>query len=401
VSTEVFRYTARSHAGESVAGALRAESRTAAAIDLQRRSLFVTSLSRSEGRGIRVDMLLGNRRSALLAFFRAFSVLISAGVPLRRALSVTVTHCNDRRLREALRAVVADVEYGSSLSAAFARRPRDFSALHAAMVGAGEAGGVLDDVLERVADVLEHEHTVRKKIQAALVYPAIVAAAASMLILFLMVHVLPMFASLFARFAVPLPWPTRVLLGLATNLGSLRALPVVIAGIVVVVALTRVKPVQLEALDRIRLHVPLVGILFRDSIVARLTRMLGVLLRSGVSVLAAIDVVAPVSGSRSYESRLRRVGDALRRGAGVHVAFQHDFECDPLTLALIGVGEESGSLDTMLLAAANYLDIEVETTIAMLASILEPALIGVVGVIVGFIVFSIFLPLYGLIGSIT
>ncbi|MGH7715550.1 MAG: type II secretion system F family protein, partial [Vulcanimicrobiaceae bacterium] len=125
------------------------------------------------------------------------------------------------------------------------------------------------------------------------------------------------------------------------------------------------------------------------------------LLRSGVSVLAAVDVVAPVAGSRTYERDLRRVGDALRRGVNIHAAFEHNFACDPLTLALIGVGEESGALDTMLLAAANYLDIEVEATVATLASVLEPALIAVVGVIVGFIVFSIFLPLYGLIGSIT
>lgn len=401
MSTGVFRYTARSRAGESVAGVLRAESRTAAAIDLQRRALFVTSIARSESNRIHIDTLLGRRRNALLAFFRAFSVLLRAGVPLRRALGVTVTHCNDARLREALRAVVADVEFGSSLSEALARRPRDFSALHTAMIGAGEAGGVLDDVLDRIAEVLEHEHTVQKKIQTALVYPAIVAAAAAILILFLMVHVLPMFASLFAQFAVPLPWPTRVLLGFGKTLGSIRVVPVLIAGIAGILALSCIRSAQLETLDRIRLHAPLLGLLFRDTIVARLTRMLGVLLRSGVSVLAAIDVVAPVSGSRAYERGLHRVGDALRRGVGIHAAFQQNFACDPLTLALIGVGEESGALDTMLLAAANYLDIEVEATLGTFASMLEPALIGVVGVIVGFIVFSIFLPLYGLIGSIT
>jgi type II secretory pathway component PulF len=402
MSAEVFRYTARSHSGEPVAGALRAESRAAATLDLQRRSLFVTSLVPSQGSRLKAAAFFGHRRRALLAFFRAFSVLIRAGVSLRRALSVTVTHCSEKRLREALRAVLADVEYGSSLSTALARRPRDFSALQTAMIGAGEAGGVLDDVLERIADVLEHEHAVRKKVQTALVYPAVVAAAAAILILFLIVHVVPMFASLFARFTVPLPWPTRILLELGTTLGSIKSIPILVTAVAGLAAVSRlVRPRQIESLDRVRLKIPLIGVLLRYGALARLTRMLGVLLRSGVSVLTAIDVVAPVSGSRTYERGLRRVGDALRRGEGIHAAFQRNLSCDPLTLALIGVGEESGALDAMLIAAANYLDVEVEATLATLASILEPALIGVVGLIVGLIVFSIFLPLYGLIGSIT
>lgn len=402
MSAEVFRYTARSHSGESVAGALRAESRAAATLDLQRRSLFVTSLAPSRAGRVKAAAFFGRRRRALLAFFRAFSVLIRAGVSLRRALSVTVTHCSEKRLREALRAVLADVEYGSSLSSALARRPRDFSALQSAMIGAGEAGGVLDDVLERIADVLEHEHAVRKKVQTALVYPAVVAGAAAILILFLIVHVVPMFASLFARFTVPLPWPTRLLLELGTTLASIKSIPILVTAIAGLAAVSRlIRPKGIESLDRLRLKIPLIGVLLRYGALARLTRMLGVLLRSGVSVLTAIDVVAPVSGSRTYERGLRRVGDALRRGEGIHAAFQRNLSCDPLTLALIGVGEESGALDAMLIAAANYLDVEVEATLATLASILEPALIGVVGLIVGLIVFSIFLPLYGLIGSIT
>jgi type IV pilus assembly protein PilC len=239
-------------------------------------------------------------------------------------------------------------------------------------------------------------------VQTALVYPAVVAGAAAVLILSLIVHVVPMFASLFARFTVPLPWPTRVLLELGTALGTIKSIPILVTAMAGVAAVSRlVRPEQIESLDRVRLKIPLIGVLLRYGAVARLTRMLGVLLRSGVSVLSAIDVVAPVSGSRTYERGLRRVGDALRRGEGIHAAFQRNLSCDPLTLALIGVGEESGALDAMLIAAANYLDVEVEATLATLAAILEPALIGVVGLVVGLIVFSIFLPLYGLIGSIT
>ncbi len=403
MNVTVFRYTARSREGEAVAGILRAESVRAAAIDLQRRALFVTSLSvGSEKRRFTFPEIEGRRRRASLAFFRALSVLVRAGVSLRRALDVSVAHCGERRLREALRAVVADVEHGSTLSAAFARRPADFSPLQTAMIGAGETGGVLDDVLDRIADVLEREHTVRKKLQAALMYPALVAGAAILLIVFLMVHVVPMFASLFARFSVPLPWPTRMLLDLGDALSSVKGLSILAIAIASVVALFgfyRLK--RGAAFDRLKLNLPLVGVVIRHAVVARVTRMLGVLLRSGVGVLTAIDVVAPVSGSRTYRRALLQVSDALRRGEGMHRALQQTALFDQLTLALVGVGEESGALDAMLLAAANYLDIEVEAAIAALVALLEPALIAVVGFVVGLIVFSIFLPLYGLIGSIT
>jgi type IV pilus assembly protein PilC len=403
VSVSVYRYKARSREGEAVAGILRAESVRAAAIDLQRRALFVTSLTPgNEKPRITLPEIAGRRRRAVLAFFRALSVLVRSGVPIRRALEVSVSHCSERSLREALRAVVADVEHGSTLSAAFARRPADFSPLQTAMIGAGEAGGVLDDVLDRIADVLEREHTVRKKLQAALIYPALVAAAAMLLILFLMVHIVPMFASMFARFSVPLPWPTRMLLGLGSVIGSLNVVPVLGVLIATIALLSRlVKVERIARFDRLKLGAPLVGVVIRHAIVARITRMLAALLRSGVGLLTAIDVVAPVSGSTTYRRGLASVADALRRGEGMYRALQQTVLFDPLTLALVGVGEESGALDAMLLAAANYLDVEVEAAIAALVSVLEPALIGVVGFVVGLIVFSIFLPLYGLIGSIT
>jgi len=399
----VFRYTARSRAGEAVAGVLRAESVGAAAVDLQRRALLVTSLRRSnEKQPFALFASGGRRQRAVLAFFRAFSVLVRAGIPLRNALDVSVAHCGESHLREALRAIAADVEQGSSLSSAFARRPAEFSTLQAAMIAAGEAGGVLDDVLDRIADVLEREHVIRKKLQAALLYPAIVAAAAMLLILFLMVHVVPMFASLFARFSVPLPWPTRMLLelgGLLSSPGTVPILAVTLASAVAAFRLAR--PEYVAAFDRIRLGIPLVGAVVRHAIVARIARLLGALLRSGVGVLTAIEVVAPVSASVAYGQALSGVGDELRRGNTMRDALQRTALFDPLTLALVGVGEESGSLDVMLIAAANYLDVEVEASIATLVSVIEPALIGVVGFVVALIVFSIFLPLYGLIGSIT
>ena len=399
----VFRYSARDRDGEVVSGVLRAESLRAATVDLQRRALFVTSLtSGGEKWRLRFPEIAGRRRREVLAFFRALSVLVRAGVPLRRALEVSIGNCGQQGLREALRAVVADVEHGSTLSAAFARRPADFSPLQTAMIGAGEAGGVLDDVLERIAEVLEREHTVRKKLQAALVYPGLVAGAALLLILFLMVHVVPMFAALFARLSVPLPLPTQILLGLGSALRSTVTLPVIAVAVAGTVAVARLSARRFGVfLDRLKISAPFVGVVIRHAAVARIARMLAALLRCGVGVLTAIDAVGPVSGSATYCTALSRVGDSLRRGDGMHYALQQTELFDSLTLALVSVGEESGALDSMLLAAANYLDVEVEAAISALMAVIEPALIGVVGFVVALIVLSIFLPLYGLIGSIT
>jgi type IV pilus assembly protein PilC len=400
VSTDLYRYTARTANGESIAGTLRAESLAAAAVDLKRRALFVTSIARPSAT-VSLPSTFGRGRRASHAFFRAFAVLVRAGVAIRRALLVAIEHCGDPALREALRAVLADVENGSSLSLAMTRRPRDFSPLQTAMIGAGEAGGVLDDVLERIADVMDREHTVRKRIEAALMYPAVVACGAVALVAFLVIRVVPMFASLFERFGAPLPLPTRALLGAGAWLASPRAVLLAGAGALVAFAALRAYRRSPAVWDRARLRVPAIGALLRHAVIARVTRMLGILLRSGVGMLAAIDVVAPVAGSALYANALAGVQTALRRGESLHQAMRRSALFDPLTLALVGVGEETGALDVMLLKAADYLDVEVEARLASLAALIEPALIGFLGVAVGLIVFSIFLPLYGLMGSIS
>jgi type IV pilus assembly protein PilC len=381
-----------------VSGTVRATSAREAVVDLQRRALFVTSVGRTNAG--RSAVFPGRKQSVGLTFFRAFAVLVRAGVPIRRALLVSATHCRDRGFRETLHAVVAEIESGSSLSGALAKRPREFSSVQTAMIGAGEAGGVLDAVLDRIAEMLEREHSLSKRIQTALLYPSIVAAGAAVLIGFLILHVVPMFASMFARFGAPLPWPTRMLLEASAAATSPLMLVVLGAGVLCACAAAMSVRLRAASIERMRLRVPFAGTLARYVIVGRIARILGLLLRSGVPILSAIEVLVPVAGSRAYENGLASVGDALRRGEGIHASLERCALFDSLTLALVGAGEESGALDAMLLAAANYLDVEVEAMLTTLAALIEPILIGFLGLVVGFIVFSIFLPLYGLIGSI-
>ncbi|MDQ6941357.1 MAG: type II secretion system F family protein [Candidatus Eremiobacteraeota bacterium] len=406
MSAGLYRYTARDAAGELVRGSMEAPSAEAVLASLRTRALFVTAvdretlLARTVGRSLHLG---APSRRALLAFFRSFSTLIRAGVPMRRALDVTIERATDGVLRESLRSVLADVEHGTSLSAAMGRRPRAFAPLYVAMIRAGEAGGILDDVLERLATFLERDADLRKKVRAALAYPAVVVTAALALVLFLMARIVPMFAQMFDAFHAELPATTRALLTVgdalqrpATWIGGVVI--VVLAGGAVAAAARTVRGAL--ALDHLRLRLPVFGPLLHKAITARIARMLATLLRSGIELVTAIDVVRPVAGSPAYAAALRNVDVALRAGDALTIPLEASRIFDPLAVALVRVGEETGLLDEMLLKVAAYFETDVEAAVATLGAVIEPALIGVLGGVVGFIVFSVFIPLYSLIGSV-
>jgi type IV pilus assembly protein PilC len=403
----LYRYTARTIEGDLVRGSMEAPDADAVLATLRTRALFVTAVDRETGGAraiIRTLRFGGVSRRALLAFFRSFSTLIRSGVPMRRALGVAIDRCSDAVLREALRSVLADVEYGSSLSDAMAKRPTAFPRLYVAMIRAGETGGILDDVLERLALFLERDATLRKKVQSALAYPTVVLTAALGLVIFLIARIVPMFSTMFASFHVDLPWSTTLLLGLGQLLQ--QPLPWLI-GILLAIALgvalrqyTRTTQGAILA-DRLRLRLPIVGSLLHKSIMARISRMLATLLRSGIELVTAIDVIIPVAGSALYAQAFERVNAALREGEPLTAPLMDAKLFDPMFLALVHVGEETGLVDEMLFKIAEYFESDVEAAIATLGAVIEPALIVFLGGVVGFIVFSIFIPLYSLIGSVS
>lgn len=407
MSAALYRYAARTAEGERIRGSMQAPSADHVVAALRSRTLFVTAiepesaLRRAVGRTLNLG---GPSRRAMLTFFRSFSTLIRAGVSMRRALDVTVERANDRRLCEALRAVGADVEHGAPLSDAMAQRPRAFPPLYVAMVRAGEAGGILDDVLERLATLLERDADVRKKIRAALAYPAVVVTAAFGLVLFLMVRIVPMFAQMFGAFHVELPFATKLLLATSDSLSR----PTVWLGAAAVAALlftAAAATVRTErgalAVDHVRLRLPVVGPMLHKAITARIALMLATLMRSGVELVAALEVVRPVAGSRVYARALRDVDIAVRAGEPLTAPLDAARIFDPLAVALVRVGDETGLLDEMLFKISAYFEADVEAAIATLGSVIEPALIVALGAVVGFIVFSVFIPLYTLIGSVS
>ena len=407
MNAQRYRYIARTARGEPVRGAMEAPTREVVLMSLRTRALYVTAIERESALRRTLSGWLGGgvpARRARLAFFRSFSTLVRAGVPLRRSLEVAIERTTDRALREALRSVLAEIEHGAALSAAMRRQSAAFPRLACAMVAAGEAGGILDDVLERLASFLERDADLRKKLRAALAYPAVVLLTALTLVVFLLARVVPMFAEMFAAFHVDLPVTTRALLVLGATLQrpptwvAAAGLATVLVGAALAARRTRSGAL---ALDRVRLRLPLVGSLVREAITARLARTLGTLLRAGIELLAAIEVVRPLAGSPLYAAALGRLDVALRAGEPLTASLAASRLFDPLAVALVRAGEETGQVDEMLLTVAGYFEADVDAAIATLGAVVEPALIVTLGVVVGFIVFSVFLPLYSLIGSVS
>ena len=404
--SSLYYYTARDLAGARLRGSIEAGSASAAVATLRARAIVVTSLE-SAG-GIRGRMAAGVQLgavspAALLSFFRAFATLIHAGVALRRSLDVAIAQCSDGRLREALRCVACDVENGLSLSDAMGRRPREFPRLYVALVRAGEYGGVLDEVLERIAAVLERDRSSRKRTAAALAYPLVVCLAAIALIVFLLASIVPMFRSMYDQMHVPLPGATRALIdvGLALRTPALW----VCAGAACVAATAlaaklRASPRGARAIESVLFAMPVAGAIARKSAVARFARMLGTLLRSGVGLMDALDVVTGVVTSARYAESIAALRQALREGQPLSGPLASTGLYDPIFVQLVRVGEESGTLDRMLLRIADHYDLDVETMLKSLGALLEPAMILFLGGAVGFIVAAIFVPLYTLIGNI-
>ncbi len=395
-----YRYAARTKEGARVRGTVAAAGASDVVQMLRARSLYVTDVTASIDAPFALRLPSAQpRRAVVVAFYRSLAIMVRSGVALRRALVVSIERTNDRRFGETLRAVLADIESGERLSAALGRRPDCFEPLAIAMITAGELGGVLDIILDRLATLVETSRTMQRKIRGALTYPAFILATAAAVLVLVVVKLLPAFEPVYASLDVPVPPITRMLLAL----GHLARAPLAVAaivlasGVTIVTSLVAIRQPRLRSmLDELRFRIPLVGPLARKSIASRIARTLGTLLRSGVGVLQALDVLAPVAGSERYARLLVAVrarvsdgtslGDALRTGGGF----------DPIFCAMVAVGEETGAVDEMLVTLADYYDDDVTFTIADLHAILEPALLVVLGIAIGTLVYAIFVPLYGL-----
>ncbi|MDE2482421.1 MAG: type II secretion system F family protein [bacterium] len=401
-----YRYTARTVEGAFVAGTLSSETADRALAHLRARALLVTSLEPARSvRGIvtGVTTILPVGRRERVVLFRSLATLVQAGVALHRALDVCIAQCRDARLREALASVRADIESGSSLSTALGRRPHEWSSLLVTLVRSGELSGRLDDVLERIATMLECDQELRRRTLVASIYPLVVLTAALALVLFLVADTLPTFAAMFADERISLPLTTRVLIALGSWLRSGTAW--IAAGAFGCVAaaawgLLRRLPRLADAVAAVPLALPVIGHIVRLANAARLVRTLGTLLRSGVPLMSALEATREVIGRGPYAAALSDAREALQRGEPFLDAFAASALFESVALHLMHVGVETGELDAMLLRIATNHDSEVDAALAGAAAAIEPLVMLILGAVVATIVSAILVPLYSIIGSI-
>ncbi len=342
-------------------------------------------------------------RKLLTQFTRQLATLVDAGLPIVRSLRILEEQQKPGMMRVATRLVGDDVEAGSTLSEAMSRHPKTFDRLYVNMVRAGELGGVLDVVLRRLADHQERSMALRRKVIGALIYPIAVIVFAFGIVMGLMTFVVPKFSEIFAGVGTELPGPTKVLMGISNwitqDFGWLIIIGIPI-GMIMLFRLLKVSQGGRYFVDNLKLHVPLFGGLVSKISVARFTQTLGTLLAAGVPILEALNITRLTAGNEVYSKALAKVHDGIREGESFAEPLRNARIVDPMVTNMIDVGEETGELDKMLNRVAENYTEQVETTVASMVSMLEPALVIILGLIVGGIVVCMFLPMVHLIQTL-
>ncbi|HEV3156609.1 MAG TPA: type II secretion system F family protein [Candidatus Baltobacteraceae bacterium] len=403
--TIAFHYRARTPEGRPVSGIVKAINKMAAVESLQGRPLFVSEVEPVGKIRRRVFALRGMIRGSVTrsVFFRSVATLVDAGIPIQRAFAVIAEQTADAGFREAIRGIVYSLESGDSLSIALSARPMEFPPLHVALIRAGESGGMLSQVLNRIADLLERGDSVRKKLIASLSYPGIILVTAISLIAFLFGTIVPNFGHMYSNGNTAMPLSTRVLISVGRLLNEPRFWMIaafVVGGLLLVPTIVARERTLRSIWDSIRVRIPLVGNIIRSSITARVARTLGSLLNAGVGILSALELTADASGHTEYADAMIFIRNSVEDGESFSQRVEQCEMFDPLVVQLVRVGEESGRLPEMLAKVADHHEREVETAVATLGTVIEPILIGVLGLLVGIIVFSIFAPLYAGLGQV-
>ncbi|MBX3168011.1 MAG: type II secretion system F family protein [Candidatus Eremiobacteraeota bacterium] len=404
-----FVYEARDATGQLRKDTIEAANLRAATQRLQEQRMTVIQI-KAKAAGAGADGIAGllSRmkkvdEQALTVFSRQFATMINAGLAMVRCLDILSEQTEDKKLRETLIQVRRDVEGGSTLSNSLAKHPTVFSMLYISMVKAGEMGGVLDEVLERLAGFMEKDFALKKKVKSALTYPVVILLMASGIVFFLVTYILPTFVALFEGMSLALPLPTQILIAVtkgARNPAVMIPLLILLCVGGFLVGQYIKTPAGRKQYDMMKLNIPVFGLLNRKVAISRFCRTLGTLLSSGVPIMQALEIVGRASGNEIIAMTVTKVRESIREGESIASPLGASGMFPPMVTQMVAVGEETGNLDAMLSKIADFYDTEVEYMLASLTSMLEPIMIVGMGGIVGFIVISVFLPLYQLIGNI-
>ena len=398
----VFTYRGTNRSGASVSGELAAANKTELQNLLRRQQITATKMS-EKGKEFSLPTFGGGVNAKELAVFtRQFSVMIDAGLPLVQCLEILAGQQENPVFQKVLTGTRAAVEGGSTLSGAMKQYPKVFDALYVNMVEAGETGGILDTILQRLATYIEKNVKLKRAVKSALVYPVGVLTVAAGVIILLLWKVVPIFATLFAGLGVDLPLATRIVIAASNFVGSIFGLLLLIGfiGIAVIIRVWYGTPQGKYAIDSTLLKLPLVGILLRKIAVARFTRTLGTLISSGVPILEGLDITGRTAGNAVIEKALAKVRKSLEEGKSLTDPLRETEVFPGMVTQMIGVGEQTGAMDAMLQKIADFYEEEVDAAVKDLLTALEPIMIVFLGTVVGGVVISMYLPLFSLIGKL-
>jgi len=391
-----FKYSAKNKDSKTVAGKISAENKAAVIDELRKRSLTIISIQELKGAGPKTSSFQSKKVKGdeIVIFSRQLATMVDAGIPIIQGLDALTEQVSHPLFKRVLGTVREDIEHGSSLSVSFAKHPQVFDTLFINMVKVGETGGALSAVLDRVATYMEKTLKLKRKVKSALIYPCVVVSMAIIITIILLVKVVPTFAEIYKSFNQELPAMTLVLVGTSEILQH-YLLFVIGFFVLVFFAIGQWHKTNKGALilDGMLLRVPIFGDLLRKVAISRFSRTLATLVQSGVPILESLDIVEKTIGNRVLETVVSDVKDSVREGESLSGPLVKSGVFPPMVTRMIAVGEKSGKMETMLLKISEFYDDQVDAAVDGLTSIIEPLIIGVLGIVIGFIVIALFLPI--------
>ena len=396
-----YTYTARALNGDLRTATIDAPSRDDVVAQLKKQRLNVVKIDEAKvankkKKGGKIKM------RDIVIFTRQFSTMINAGLPLVQALDILAKQSENPALKDVTNAVVFDVESGHTVADALGKHPKAFSELYVNMVAAGEAGGILDTILMRLATFMEKNDALVRKVKGAMIYPGVISSVAFIAISVLLIFVIPVFEKMFASVGLPLPLPTRVVISMSNFLRGIGG----VVTVVVVAALVYLLKNYYKtnngklAIDKLMLKAPVLGDVLRKSAVSRFTRTLGTLIGSGVSILDGLEITAKTAGNRVISDAIMESRTSIAGGETISAPLQKSAVFPPMVISMIAVGEQTGGLDEMLSKIADFYDEEVDAAVSNLLSLMEPVMIVFLGVVVGGMVVAMYLPIFDMINAV-
>ncbi len=399
----VFTYRGTNRSGGSVSGELNATSKAELQNLLRRQQITPTKMSQ-KGKEFNLPTFgAGVNAKELAIFTRQFSVMIDAGLPLVQCLEILASQQENKTFQKVLTGTRGSVEGGATLSTAMRQYPKVFDSLYVNMVEAGETGGILDTILQRLSSYIEKNVKLQRAVKSAMVYPIGVLSVAGGVIILLLWKVVPIFATLFAGLGVDLPLPTKIVIALSNMIGSIFGFLILVAFGAMLFGLKvwYGTPQGRYILDATILRLPVIGPLMRKIAVARFTRTLGTLIASGVPILEGLDITAKTAGNAVVERALQQVRKSLEEGKSLTEPLKDSNVFPGMVTQMISVGEQTGAMDAMLQKIADFYEEEVDAAVKDLLTALEPVMIVVLGLVVGGVVISMYMPLFSLIGKLS